>query len=163
MICIAPGARWPNVPFDRDSPGLDMSRCPETSRSGRVNVPVLITNPGRNSYSNFQLYYLCINTSKICHDLEMWRLIKSIKEFKPFTWNVSRVSVSGRCQTNAISTSFTVPKTRVVVGMHYELYDMMVNACFCCVIGLVFPYQATRLAWGTSPKWRILCRVGRKP
>ena len=27
---------------------------------------------------------------------------------------------------------------------------------------LVFPYQAKRLAWGTSPKWPILCRVGHK-
>jgi len=31
------------------------------------------------------------------------------------------------------------------------------------VLGLVFPYQAKRLAWGTSPKRLILCRVGRKP
>jgi len=30
------------------------------------------------------------------------------------------------------------------------------------VLGLVFPYQAKRLAWGASPKWRILCCVGRK-
>jgi len=29
------------------------------------------------------------------------------------------------------------------------------------VLGLVFPYQARRLAWGTSPKWPVLCRVGR--
>jgi len=30
------------------------------------------------------------------------------------------------------------------------------------VLGLVFPCQAKTLAWGTSPKWPILCRVGRK-
>jgi len=30
------------------------------------------------------------------------------------------------------------------------------------VLGLVFPYQVNRLAWETSPKWRMLCRVGRK-
>jgi len=30
------------------------------------------------------------------------------------------------------------------------------------VFGLVFPYQARRLGCGTSPKWPILCRVGRK-
>jgi len=30
------------------------------------------------------------------------------------------------------------------------------------VLGLVFPHQAKRLAWGTSPKWPILCGVGRK-
>jgi len=29
-------------------------------------------------------------------------------------------------------------------------------------LGLVFPHQAKRLAWGTSPKWLILCRLGRK-
>jgi len=29
-------------------------------------------------------------------------------------------------------------------------------------LGLVFPYQAKRLAWGTSPKWPILCWVGHK-
>ena len=30
------------------------------------------------------------------------------------------------------------------------------------VLHLVFLYQAKSLAWGTSPKWSILCRVGRK-
>ena len=30
------------------------------------------------------------------------------------------------------------------------------------VLGLVFPYQAMRLAWETSPKLIILCREGRK-
>ena len=30
------------------------------------------------------------------------------------------------------------------------------------VLGLDFPYQANRLAWGTSLKWPILCQVGRK-
>jgi len=30
------------------------------------------------------------------------------------------------------------------------------------VLGFVFPYQAKRLAWRTSPKWPILCRVGCK-
>jgi len=30
------------------------------------------------------------------------------------------------------------------------------------VLGLVFPYQAKRLAWGMSLKWPILCRVGHK-
>jgi len=34
--------------------------------------------------------------------------------------------------------------------------------CAFVVLGLVFPYQAKRLAWGTSPKWPILCRVGCK-
>ena len=29
-------------------------------------------------------------------------------------------------------------------------------------LGLVFPYQAKRLAWGTSPKWPVLCWVGCK-
>jgi len=28
------------------------------------------------------------------------------------------------------------------------------------VLGFVFPYQAKKLAWGTSPKWHILCWVG---
>jgi len=30
------------------------------------------------------------------------------------------------------------------------------------MLGVVFPYQVKRLARGTSPKWAILCRVGRK-
>jgi len=30
------------------------------------------------------------------------------------------------------------------------------------VLGFVLPYQAKRLAWGTSLKWPILCWVGRK-
>jgi len=30
------------------------------------------------------------------------------------------------------------------------------------VIGLVFPYQAKRFAWTTSPNLLILCRVGHK-
>jgi len=30
------------------------------------------------------------------------------------------------------------------------------------VLDFVFPYQAKRLAWGTSPKGPILCQVGRK-
>jgi len=30
------------------------------------------------------------------------------------------------------------------------------------VLDLVFPYQAKRLAWGMSPIWPTLCRVGRK-
>jgi len=34
--------------------------------------------------------------------------------------------------------------------------------CTFIVLGLVFPYQAKRLAWGTSPKWPILCRMERK-
>ena len=34
--------------------------------------------------------------------------------------------------------------------------------CGFVALGLVFPCQATRLAWGTSLKWPILCRVGRK-
>jgi len=34
--------------------------------------------------------------------------------------------------------------------------------CAFVVLGLVFPYQARRLAWRTSPKWPILCRVGCK-
>jgi len=37
--------------------------------------------------------------------------------------------------------------------------------CAFVVLGLVFPYHTKRLAsqaWRTSPKWRILCRVGRK-
>jgi len=29
------------------------------------------------------------------------------------------------------------------------------------VLGFVFPHRAKRLAWGSSPKWHILCRVGR--
>ena len=33
--------------------------------------------------------------------------------------------------------------------------------CFV-VLGLVFPYQAKRLAWGTSRNSLILCRVGRE-
>jgi len=28
------------------------------------------------------------------------------------------------------------------------------------VFGFIFPFQAKRLASGTSPKWPILCRVG---
>jgi len=34
--------------------------------------------------------------------------------------------------------------------------------CAFVVLGLVFPYQAKRLAWRTSPKWPILCRLGCK-
>jgi len=34
--------------------------------------------------------------------------------------------------------------------------------CAFVVLGLLFPYQAWRLAWGTCPKWPILCRVGCK-
>jgi len=34
--------------------------------------------------------------------------------------------------------------------------------CAFVVLGFVFPYQAKRLAWETSLKWPILCRVGRK-
>jgi len=34
--------------------------------------------------------------------------------------------------------------------------------CAFVVLGLVFPYHAKRLARRTSPKWPILCRVGRK-
>ena len=34
--------------------------------------------------------------------------------------------------------------------------------CAFVVLGTVFPYQAKRLAWGTSPKWPVLCRVRRK-
>jgi len=34
--------------------------------------------------------------------------------------------------------------------------------CAFVVLGVVFPYQAKRLAWGTSSKWPILCQVGRK-
>ena len=34
--------------------------------------------------------------------------------------------------------------------------------CAFVVLGLVFPYQAKRLAWGMSPKWPILCQVERK-
>jgi len=34
--------------------------------------------------------------------------------------------------------------------------------CAFVVLGLVFPYQAKRLAWGTSAKWPIFCRVGCK-
>jgi len=32
--------------------------------------------------------------------------------------------------------------------------------CAFVASGLVFPYQAKRLAWGTSRKWPIYCRVG---
>ena len=34
--------------------------------------------------------------------------------------------------------------------------------CAFVVLGLVFPYQAKRLAWGASLKWPILCWVGIK-
>jgi len=34
--------------------------------------------------------------------------------------------------------------------------------CAFVVLHLVFPHQAKRLAWGTSPKWPVLCWVGRK-
>ena len=34
--------------------------------------------------------------------------------------------------------------------------------CAFVVLGLVFPYWANGLVCGTSPKWPILCRVGRK-
>jgi len=34
--------------------------------------------------------------------------------------------------------------------------------CAFAVLGLVFPYQAKRLAWGTSPKWPVWCWVGRE-
>ena len=35
------------------------------------------------------------------------------------------------------------------------------NVCICCVRFSFIPHQAKRLAWGTSPKWLTLCRVGR--
>ena len=52
----------------------------------------------------------------------------------------------------------------LVLLVYFVHFFWSVNACFCCVIGLVFSIRAKRLAWGeTSPKWRpILCRVGRK-
>jgi len=31
--------------------------------------------------------------------------------------------------------------------------------CAFVVLGFVFPYQAKRLAWGSCPKWHILCQV----
>jgi len=34
--------------------------------------------------------------------------------------------------------------------------------CAFVVLDLVFPYQAKRLAWRTSPKWPIMCCVERK-
>jgi len=34
--------------------------------------------------------------------------------------------------------------------------------CAFVVLGLVFPYQAKILAWGTSLKWLVLCRVESK-
>jgi len=34
--------------------------------------------------------------------------------------------------------------------------------CAFVVLGLLFPYQARRLAWGTSLKLPVLCRVGCK-
>ena len=39
-------------------------------------------------------------------------------------------------------------------------FSWSVNACFCCVSSSFFPHE--RLVGETSPKWRILCRVGRK-
>jgi len=38
----------------------------------------------------------------------------------------------------------------------------LIGECAFVVLGLVFPYQVERLAWGTSPKLPILCRVGCK-
>jgi len=35
--------------------------------------------------------------------------------------------------------------------------------CAFVVLGFVFPFQAKRLAWGTSSEWPISCRVGHKP
>jgi len=34
--------------------------------------------------------------------------------------------------------------------------------CAFIVLSLVFLYWAKRVAWWMSPKWPILCRVGRK-
>jgi len=34
--------------------------------------------------------------------------------------------------------------------------------CAFVVLGFAFPHQTKRLAWGTSPKWPILCWVWRK-
>jgi len=34
--------------------------------------------------------------------------------------------------------------------------------CALVVLGLVFPYEASLLAWGTSLKCPLLCRVRRK-
>jgi len=34
--------------------------------------------------------------------------------------------------------------------------------CAFVVLGLVFPCKAESLSWGISPKWPILCQVGRK-
>jgi len=33
--------------------------------------------------------------------------------------------------------------------------------CAFVLLGLVFPHQAKRLAWGMSPKWPIMCGSGR--
>ena len=55
-----------------------------------------------------------------------------------------------------------------------QLNLALVFVFFCCTFlligecvlllcfGFIFPYQAKRLAWGTSPKWPILCWVVHK-
>jgi len=61
------------------------------------------------------------------------------------------------------------PKRRLNLALVFCLFCVVVHCisfdwwmCAFVVLGLVFQYQAKRFAWGTSPKWPILCRVGRK-
>jgi len=48
-----------------------------------------------------------------------------------------------------------------IVVLLYISFDWWM--CAFVVLGFLFPYQAKRLAWGTSLKWPILCRVVHKP
>jgi len=34
--------------------------------------------------------------------------------------------------------------------------------CGFIVLSLVFPYQAKRFCWGTSPKWAVFCWTGHR-
>ena len=53
-----------------------------------------------------------------------------------------------------------VKRVCVFVVVHFF---WLVNVCFCCVRFSFFPCQAMRFAWEkTSPKWPVLCRLGRK-
>jgi len=55
-----------------------------------------------------------------------------------------------------------------VIGLNLALVFLCILCCCTFlligeyVLCFVFPYQAKRLSWGTSPKWPILCRIGNK-
>jgi len=60
----------------------------------------------------------------------------------------------------AITLGIGAHSSCVYFVLWYICFDRWMHAFV--VLGLVFPYQAKRLAWGMSLKWPILCRVGHK-